>query len=136
MNIIERIGQLLAVIAPGLPIYRENQKGGFKEPSFYVSAIGTRSKPELFARQKRTHGYQVVYFPNPDKPNHDMEAIEQLLLSHFLTLPEFAHIRDRDFERVDGTLTVAFNIVLWAQPVEDDTKLQSMEYYGGIVYDK
>lgn len=136
MNIIERIGQLLGTIAPELPVYRENQKGGFKEPSFYVSAIGTRSNPELFDRQRRTHGYQVVYFPDPNKPNQDMEAMEQLLLDRFLTLPEFAHIRNRNFNRVDGTLTVDFNVVLWAKPVEDDTKLQSMEYHGGIVYDK
>ncbi|WP_203640685.1 phage tail terminator family protein [Levilactobacillus andaensis] len=136
MNIIERIGQLLGTIAPELPVYRENQKGGFKEPSFYVSAIGTRSNPELFDRQRRTHGYQVVYFPDPNKPNQDMEAMEQLLLDRFLTLPEFAHIRNRNFNRVDGTLTVDFNVVLWAKPVEDDTKLKSMEYHGGVVYDK
>ena len=48
MTIIERIGQLLATISPGLPVYRENQSGGFKEPSFYVSAISGRSDPGLF----------------------------------------------------------------------------------------
>lgn len=127
MNIIERIGQLLGAIAPGVPVYRENQKGGFKEPSFYVSAIGSRGQPELFGRQKWTHGYQTVYFPNPKKPNADMERMEQLLLDRFLTLPEFAHIRDRNFGRVDGTLTMDFNVVLWTHPVEDGTKLQKMD---------
>lgn len=127
MNIIERIGQLLGAIAPGVPVYRENQKGGFKEPSFYVSVVGTRSNPELFGRQKRTHGYQVVYFPTTTKPNHDIAVMEQLLLDRFLTLPEFAHIRDRNFGRVDGTLTMDFNVVLWTHPVEDGTKLQKMD---------
>lgn len=127
MTIIERIGQLLATISPGLPVYRENQSGGFKEPSFYVSAIGSRSDPELFGRQKRTHGYQVVYFPDPEKPNADMEKMEQVLLDRFLTLPGFAHIRDRNFGRVDGTLTLDFNIVLWAQPVDDTPKQQKMK---------
>ncbi|WP_460730492.1 phage tail terminator family protein, partial [Nocardia heshunensis] len=134
MNIIERIGQLLASISPGLPVYRENQKGGFKEPSFYVSAIGSRGQPELFGRQKRTHGYQVVYFPDPNKPNQDMERMEQILLDKFLVLPEFAYIRDRNFSRVDGTLTVDFNIIFWAQPVEGGLKLKTMEYHGVIAY--
>lgn len=127
MNIIERIGQLLETISPGVPIYRDPQKGGFKEPSFYVSAIGSRGQPELFGRQKQTHGYQVVYFPTTTKSNHDMAAMEQLLLDQFLTLPEFAHIRDRNFSRVDGTLTVDFNVVLWVHPVDNTTKLKSME---------
>ena len=127
MTIIERIGQLLVTIAPALPVYRENQSGGFKEPSFYVSVIGGRSEPELFGRQKRTHGYQVVYFPDSEKPNVDMEKMEQVLLDQFLTLPEFAHIRDRNFSRVDGTLTLDFNIVLWAQPVDDTPKQQKMK---------
>lgn len=127
MDIIERIGQLLGTVAPGVPVYRENQKGGFKEPSFYVSAIGSRSQPELFNRQKRTHGYQVVYFPTTIKPNHDMTAMEQLLLDQFLTLPEFAHIWDRNFSRVDGTLTVDFNVAIWAHPVDNGTKLRKMD---------
>lgn len=127
MNIIERIGQILASISPGLPIYRENQTGGFKEPSFYVSAIGNRSQPELFGRQKRTHGYQVVYFPTIEKPNTDMERMEQLLLNQFLTLPGFAHIRERDFNRVDGTLTLSFNVMIWVVPVDNTPKQQKMK---------
>ncbi|NLR08667.1 MULTISPECIES: DUF6838 family protein [Lactobacillaceae] len=127
MTIIERIGQLLATIAPAVPVYCENQTGGFKEPSFYVSAIGGRSQPELFGRQKQTHGYQVVYFPNPKRPNADMEIVEKLLFYQFLTLPKFAHIRDRNFNRVDGTLTLDFNIVLWAQPVDDTPKQRKMK---------
>lgn len=127
MDIIERIGQLLETISPGVPIYRENQKGGFKEPSFYISAIGSRGQPELFGRQKRTHGYQVVYFPTTTKPNHDVAAMEQLLLDQFLTLPEFAHIRDRNFSRVDGTLTVDFNVVLWANRIDSTPKQEKMK---------
>ncbi|WP_258115642.1 phage tail terminator family protein [Levilactobacillus yiduensis] len=127
MDIIERIGQLLETISPGVPIYRENQKGGFKEPSFYVSAIGSRGQPELFGRQKRTHGYQVVCFPDPKKQNADMEVMEQLLLDQFLTLPGFAHIRDRNFNRVDGTLTIDFNVVVWAHPVDDTPKQEKMK---------
>ena len=127
MTIIERIGQLLATISSGLPVYRENQTGGFKEPSFYVSVISGRSYPELFGRQKRTHGFQVVYFPNPQEPNADMERMEQTLLDRFLTLPGFAHIRDRNFGRVDGALTLDFNVVLWAHPVDDTPKQQAMK---------
>lgn len=134
MDIIELIGQLLVDIAPDVPVYQENQKGGFKEPSFYVSGIGAQSKPEFFDRQKRIHGNQVVYFPNPSKPNQDMAAMEQRLLDQFKTLPGFAHIRDRNFSRSDGALTVDFNVVLWAQPVDSTTKFGNMEYHGVIAY--
>ena len=66
MDIIGRIGQQLKKLFPDTVIYRKNQKGGFQEPSFFVSKITTTRVPELFGRQKRTYQYQLVYFPNPD----------------------------------------------------------------------
>lgn len=136
MNIIQRIGDQLASIVPGVPIYRENQKGGFKEPSFFVSSINTDVKPELFERQKRTYSYQAVYFPKLKQTKSDMEAMQETLLDHFTVLNEFAYIRNRTFNEVDNTLTMTFNVVLWAKPVEVGPKLKTMEYHGVIAYDK
>lgn len=132
MNIIQRIGDQLTSIVPRVPIYRENQKGGFKEPSFFVSAINTGVKPELFARQKRTHSYQVVYFPKLDKPKADIESMQETLLDNFTVLDGFAHLRNRNFDEVDSTLVVTFDVVLWAAPVDDGTKLQTMKQQGRV----
>ena len=126
MNILSRIAQLLAIIAPGLPIYKENQSGGFKEPSFFVSSIGDSVEPEFFARQKRTHSFQLVYFPNPDKPNSDMGDMKFRLMDQFLELKDFATIRNRDFKPVDGTLTLTFDVWVWAHPQDDTPKQGSI----------
>lgn len=127
MNIIERIGNQLAKDVPGVTINRENQTGGFKQPSFFIESINTGVKPELFSRQKRTYSYQIVYFPKLDKPKADIEAMQEKLLDNFTVLDGFAYLRNRSFEEVDLTLTMTFDIILWAQPVDSTTKLKSME---------
>ena len=126
MNIIDRIGGLLKSIAPELTVYRENQREGFKEPSFFVSSINTTVKPELFGRQQRTHSYQIVYFPTLQAPKTDMERMQDLLLDNFLALPEFATIRNRSFEVVDGALTMTFEVWIWATPVDNTPKQQAL----------
>lgn len=126
MNILTRIAQLLATISPGLPIYKEQQSGGFQEPSFFVSSIGDSISPELFQRQRRTHSFQVVYFPDPAKPNSDMDSMKFKLMDQFLELPEFATIRNRDFKPVDGTLTLTFDVWVWAHPQDDTPKQQTL----------
>lgn len=124
MNIIDQIGAVLQSLFPDLPIYKEDQKGGFKEPSFFVSSISTGTKPELFDRQKRTYSYQLVYFPTLDKPKADMERMQDFLLDNFTMLPQFATIRNREFQVVDGALTATFDVVIRAYPKNDTPKQQ------------
>lgn len=132
MDIIGRIGQQLKVLFPNMTIYRKNQKGGFKEPSFFVSKITTTRVSELFGRQKRGYQYQLIYFPNPDDAESDMERMEDQLLSGFTQLDDFAPIRDLDFQIVDGALTATFKVVIRAYLEDTETKLSSMNYHGGI----
>ncbi|WP_461244460.1 phage tail terminator family protein [Secundilactobacillus muriivasis] len=127
MNIIDQIGAVLQSLFPDLPIYKEDQKGGFKEPSFFVSSIGTGATPELFERQKRTYSYQLVYFPTLDKPKADMERMQDLLLDNFTVLPEFATIRNREFQVVDGALTGTFDVVIRAYPKDNTPKQETID---------
>ncbi|WP_034544941.1 DUF6838 family protein [Levilactobacillus namurensis] len=136
MDIIGRIGQQLKVLFPDMTIYRKNQKGGFKEPSFFVSKITTTRVPELFGRQKRGYQYQLVYFPNPDDAESDMERMEDQLLDGFTQLDDFAPICDLDFQIVDGALTATFSVNVWAYPEDHTPKQRTLEYHGGIADDK
>lgn len=132
MDIVNRIADQLNELIPDATIYREQQAGGFKEPSFFIHRITTTVKPELFQRQNRSYYYQIVYFPETANPKADMERMEEFLLDNFKVLDNFATIRNRDFEEVDGALSMSFNITIRAYPEDHTAKQQSMTYRGGI----
>ena len=136
MAIIDRIGRQLKTIFPDAVVYRKNQKGGFKEPSFFVSKITTTRQPELFNRQKRTYHYQVVYFPDPANAEPDMEQMEEQLLDRFTQLDDFSPVRDVDFSVVDGALTMAFSVTIRAYPEDLTPKQRVLDYHGRIVDEK
>lgn len=127
MDIVNRIADQLNSLFPNMPIYREQQSGGFKEPSFFIHRITSTVKPELFQRQNRSYHYQLVYFPQTDHPEADMEQMEENLLDRFLSLDEFATIRNREFEEVDGALTMTFMVNLRAYPEDLDTKMDNYD---------
>lgn len=133
MNIIERIGTELSQLFPSVPIYRENQKGGFEEPSFFVNKINSNVNPELFDIQKRRYSYQIVYFPKLDEPKADMEMIEEILMDNFLVLSDFAVVRNRNFEQSgDNTLQITFDIQIRAHKIDSTIKQQKIKYKGEI----
>ena len=127
LNIIERIGELLQSIAPDITVYRENQREGFDEPSFFVSQINTTLIPEMFKRQNRKYSYQIVYFPTIEHPKTDMESMQGTLLDNFIQLDNFATIRNRDFAVVDGTLTLTFEVWVRAYPEDLTPKQQTLD---------
>lgn len=132
MDIVNRIATQLNKLIPDVTIYWEQQAGGFQEPSFFIHRINTTSKPEFFQRQMRSYYYQIVYFPETNNPKTDMERMEEFLLDNFKVLDEFATIRNREFEEVDGALSMSFNINLRAYPEDHTAKQQAMTYRGGI----
>lgn len=133
MNIIERIGNELFQLFPSIPIYRENQKGGFEEPSFFVNKINSNISPELFDVQNRKYSYQIIYFPKLDEPKSDMEMIEEILMNNFLALTDFAVIRNRQFEQSgDNTLQLTFDVQIRAHKIDTTIKQQNMKYKGRI----
>lgn len=134
MTIVERIAKRISEIFPDVTIYSEKQKSGFQVPSFYISKIMTVTKSRFFDIQDRSLSYSITYFANPDRPNADMEEVEQKLLNNFTRLDDYATVRNREttVNQDDETLVMSFDLRLEMYPVQDGGKLERIEFNGGI----
>lgn len=134
MTIVERIAKRISEIFPDVTIYSEKQKSGFQVPSFYISKIMTVTKSRFFNIQDRSLSYSITYFANPDRPNADMEEVEQKLLNNFTRLDDYATVRNREttINQDDETLVMSFDLRLEMYPVQDGGKLERVEFNGGI----
>ena len=134
MTIVERIAKRISEIFPDVTIYSEKQKSGFQVPSFYISKIMTVTKSRFFDIQDRSLSYSITYFANPDRPNADMEEVEQKLLNNFTRLDDYATVRNREttINQDDETLVMSFDLRLKMYPVQDGGKLERIEFNGGI----
>lgn len=134
MTIVERIAKRISEIFPDVTIYSEKQKSGFQVPSFYISKIMTVTKSRFFDIQDRSLSYSITYFANPDRPNADMEEVEQKLLNNFTRLDDYATVRNREttINQDDETLVMSFDLRLEMYPVQDGRKLERIEFNGGI----
>ena len=134
MTIVERIAKRISEIFPDVTIYSEKQKSGFQVPSFYISKIMTVTKSRFFDIQDRSLSYSITYFANPDRPNADMEEVEQKLLNNFTRLDDYATVRTREttINQDDETLVMSFDLRLEIYPVQDGGKLERIEFNGGI----
>lgn len=134
MTIVERIAKRISEIFPDVTIYSEKQKSGFQVPSFYISKIMTVTKSRFFDIQDRSLSYSITYFANPDRPNADMEEVEQKLLNNFTRLDDYATVRNREttINQDDETLVMSFDLRLEMYPVEDGGKLERIEFNGGL----
>ena len=112
MTIVERIAKRISEIFPDVTIYSEKQKSGFQVPSFYISKIMTVTKSRFFDIQDRSLSYSITYFANPDRPNADMEEVEQKLLNNFTRLDDYATVRNREttINQDDETLVMSFDL--------------------------
>lgn len=90
----------------------------------------------MFGRQKRGYHYQLVYFPDPENAERNMEQMQDNLLDRFIQLDDFATIRDADFSIVDGALTMTFSVTIRAYPEDLTPKQRTIEYHGGITNGK
>lgn len=134
MNVIDLIAKKLSEIFPDMTIYSERQKSSFEVPSFYISKIMTITKSRFFDIQDRTVSYSLTYFAKPDKPNADIDEVEQKLLNNFTKLDDYATVRNREttINQDDETLVMSFDLLLNMYKVEDGRKLERIEYNGGI----
>ena len=132
-SIVELIGNELAELYPNIQINRENRKGGFEEPSFFVQKVDTGVKPELFNIQNRKYAYQVVYFPKIDRPNKDMESVEEVLADNFTDLKDYATLHNRNFKQSDdNTLQMTFEVWIRVHKVDNTPKQEHMKFKGGV----
>ena len=134
MTIVERKAKRISEIFPDVTIYSEKRKSGFQVPSFYISKIMTVTKSRFFDIQDRSLSYSITYFANPDRPNADMEEVEQKLLNNFTRLDDYATVRNREttINQDDETLVMSFDLRLEMYPVQDGGKLERIEFNGGI----
>lgn len=134
MNLIDLIAKRVSEIFPDTTIYSERQKSGFEVPSFYISKIMTITKSRFFDIQDRTVSYSLTYFANPDRPNADMDEVEQKLLNNFTKLDDYATVRNREttINQDDETLVMSFDLLLNMYKVEDGGKLERIEFNGGL----
>ena len=134
MTIVEIIAKRISEIFPDVTIYSEKQKSGFQVPSFYISKIMTVTKSRFFDIQDRSLSYSITYFANPDRPNADMEEVEQKLLNNFTRLDDYATVRNREttINQDDETLVMSFDLRLEMYPVQDGGKLERVEFNGEI----
>ena len=91
----------------------------------------------FFDIQDRTVSYSLTYFANPDRPNADMDEVEQKLLNNFTRLDDYATVRNREttVNQEDETLVMSFDLRLEMYPVEDGGKLERIEFNGGLQED-
>lgn len=136
-DLTKRIADEISILVPGTPIYRENQRAGFEEPAFFVEKIMTQVTPELMNYQFRKYHYQLIYFPNPDKPRTDMERVEEILLDQFTSLDRYASIRNREFSQSsDNTLQMTFEVWIRAYPEDDAPKQGSIKIKNGVKHEQ
>ena len=126
MTIVERIAKRISEIFPDVTIYSEKQKSGFQVPSFYISKIMTVTKSRFFDIQDRSLSYSITYFANPDRPNADMEEVEQKLLNNFTRLDDYATVRNREttINQDDETLVMSFDLRLEMYPIKRKPRLR------------
>lgn len=130
MKTIERIADELARISPNTTIYTENQPNGFEEPCFFIGRAGnTGQKPELFDYEVRTIPYQVVYFPPEENANEALNEMETLLMDNLTILPDFAYLRNREFniDTNEHTLTCEFDLILRMYKPDLSPKQRSLD---------
>ena len=97
----------------------------------------TITKSRFFDIQDRTVSYSLTYFANPDRPNADMDEVEQKLLNNLTRLDDYATVRNREttVNQEDETLVMSFDLRLEMYPVEDSGKLERIEVNGGLQED-
>ena len=98
----------------------------------------TITKSRFFDIQDRTVSYSLTYFANPDRPNADMDEVEQKLLNNFTRLDDYATVRNREttINQDDEILVMSFDLLLNMYKVENGGKLERIEYSGGIQEDR
>ncbi|NLI90195.1 MAG: hypothetical protein GX366_07305 [Epulopiscium sp.] len=64
-------------------LYSEESEQKFKEPCFYIKELRSSQEKELGNRYRRSHLYDIHYFPNPESKatNSDLRKMAEILYS-------------------------------------------------------
>lgn len=90
-------------------IYGESIEQNFKEPCFFIKELRSNQNRELGNRYKRSHSYDVHYFPDPDSnsKNQDMREVAELLydqLEYIEVNSKLIMGQEMDHQIIDGVL--------------------------------
>ena len=125
----------LAASFPDVKRYGEEIRQGFEEPCFFVKLLNASQTQELNTRYRRTHSFDIHYFPqdNSNEEAHDMAE----KLYDALELIEYDGVQYQgtgmNHEIVDGVLhffvDYAFRI---RRVVTEPPKMGSLEQEGYV----
>lgn len=135
-DVTNLIAKRLKELWPDIPVFRENQTDGFPEPSFYVHRRPMTMKHAFSRIQERSYQFQIVYFPDPEKPHEDMDTMGEALESNFTEIPNYARLNGIEFEPADTELHMMFSVFVRAFPADDTVKQATMDYQGDIANGK
>ena len=118
---------------PDIPVYRENMKTAFSEPSFFVSRINAVQNGEPNGFDMRTYSFDVAYFPNPQRPNEDIDNMAEWLMANLKVIqPNYAHAINQEFNVTDGVLHYSFSVRDRVHEEYGPSFSDSVDYTGGL----
>lgn len=86
--------------------------------------------------QERSYQFQLVYFPDPERPHEDMDAMLEELSANFTEIPNYARLNDVEFEPADTEIHMMFSVFVRVFPDDDGVKQENMNYQGDIANGK
>lgn len=133
-DVTELIGKTIADHWPGITIYRENKASGFNVPSFYVHRVNLHVDKQYFGYQLRKYSYQVVYFPDADHINQQLDRVSEEIAAYFEKIDDdYSHIRNLDIHIEDDTVKCTFDTEFRVKPGNSNEPKQStLDFNGGL----
>lgn len=112
---------------PAVPIYGEDISQGLTEPCFYVKLFPTQHDQSLNRRYRRTHTFDIHYFPEPIQPYKDMHDMSEALTDVLELVPFGTGLlrgSGMNTEIIDGVLH--FGVEYTVNLVRPPTSAQNM----------
>lgn len=129
-SIRDGVIQALKTKFPALDVWGEEIEQGFEEPCFFVKLLNVGNTRELGRRFRRTHSFDIHYFPDGQRNRnaHDMaEALYALLLTIEVD-GETYYTTGANHDVTDNVLHFFIDIdFIVTLPSPNDPKMQSLD---------
>lgn len=131
-DITSLIVQKLDAAHEEIPVYREEMKGGFSEPSFFVQRISMNVDSRPFNQQDRLYRYHIIYFPDPVRPKENMDNMAEWLAENMQVLETVGSLISREIQPLENELHFVFAIKFNARAEETANYMGELEIEGGL----
>ncbi|MGX7196732.1 phage tail terminator family protein [Enterococcus olivae] len=117
-----------------IEVYREEQEGGFSEPSFFVQRLSLGITPRPFDQQDRLYRFHIVYFPEPERPKEDMDLMAEWLAENMQVLDTVGALTERELQVLEGEKELHYSFVVnfVARAEETEVFLENLTAEGGL----